>query len=157
MDNTEIIELLDNAKYRYSVNKTMTFIVNGMDVGKWDLYDSTTGKIGHLRAKGRGNKVEIYPGFQWDGCTFIGQIYENDITLKASAFHDILYHVAKNKNFKAKYNLFQADIWFRKYMSELYDNKSFLPWIYYFGITFLGLPWKFGYNRGWFVSGSVLD
>ena len=157
MESNEIIKLSNNAKYKYLTNKTISFTVDGMNVGKWDLYDAENGTIGKLLAKGRGNTVEVYSGFRWDGSTVIGDFFENEITLKSSILHDILYIVAKNNNFKAKFNLFQADNWYREYMSVQFKRTSFIPWAYYIGITLFGLPWKFGKTRGWLISDKVLD
>ena len=157
MEPDEIIKMPSNAKYRYLVNKTISFTIEGMNVGKWDLYDAENGTIGKLLAKGRGDTVEVYRGYRWDGCTVIGNFFENEITLKSSILHDILYIVAKNNNFKAKFNLFQADIWFRQYMSEQFKRASFIPWVYYLGLTIFGFPWKLGKIRGWLISDKVLD
>ena len=157
MELREIKELHKNARYRYETIEEIIFEVEGMNVGKWDLYAAENGTIGRLIAKGRGNKVEVKSGFKWDGCAIIGNFYENEITLRGSLLHDLLYVVAKNNNFKATFNLFQADIWFRKYMLKEYKYRSIIPWLYYFGVTFLGLPWKFGKNRGWLISDKVLD
>lgn len=156
MELQGVKELPDNARYKYQTTEEIVFEIEGMDVGVWDLYAAENGTIGRLIAKGRGNKVEVKQGFKWDGCSVIGDFYENDVTLKGSLLHDLLYVVAKNKNFKAKFNLFQADIWFRKYMSLEYKRQSVLPWIYYLAITIFGLPWKLGKNRGWFISDKVL-
>lgn len=156
MEATEIIKLPSNAKYKFLVNKTIIFKVPGMDVGKWDMYDCESGTIGKLMAKGRGNTVEVYHGFRWDGSTVVGNFFENEVTLKGSILHDILYIVAKNNNFKSTFNLFQADIWFRKYMSDSFNHPSFIPWCYYIGLTIFGWPWKIGKTRGWLITDKVL-
>ena len=157
MEPDEIIKMPSNAKYKYLVNKTISFTVDEMNVGKWDMYDAENGTIGKLLAKGRGNTVEVYRGFRCDGSTVIGDFFENETTLRSSILHDILYIVAKNNNFKAKFNLFQADIWFREYMSVQFKRASFIPWAYYLGVTLFGLPWKLGKTRGWLISDKVLD
>ena len=47
-----------------------------MNVGKWNLYDKD-----RLVASAYTDKITIQPGYKWDGCTGIGELYEDKYTL----------------------------------------------------------------------------
>lgn len=142
---TDYIKKISDGKYSYEITKEHKFIVPDMEVGCWDCYYADK-----LVASGRHNTLTVYPGYQWDGCTVIGKIYENEVTLQASILHDVLYNVGKNSDYFPHFILSDVDLWFRQLMEQLYaPKKSIIPGLYYWIITIFGWPWKFGTNPGY--------
>ncbi len=102
----------------------------------------------------RASIVAVFPGYMWDGSTFIGNYYEDEVTLVASLIHDILYNANKNPdNIKVKFTLWRADTIFSEYLTQGYRKtgtffqKYIVPSLYKWGLWILGTPWKFGNNK----------
>lgn len=143
------IDFNNGETYRYKLLQKVIF-VTGRDLGKWELYtpDNT------IVAKCFGSVVVVFPNYMWDGTTVIGDYYEDDVTLKASLIHDVLYNAKKNPNdVKLPFTLWEADSILADYLSIGYrKKKSFFkklltPFIYKWGLWTLGIPWKFGNNK----------
>ena len=142
------IDFNNGETFKYKLLQKIIF-ATGTELGKWELY--TPDNI--IVAKCFGSVVVVYPNYMWDGSTVIGKYYEDEVTLKASLLHDILYNAKKNPdNIKVPYTLFQADRIFKERLLGLYKNeKNFFkakifPTLYYLGLITIGIPWKFGTN-----------
>lgn len=144
------IEYNNEEIFHYKLTEKVIFCT-GYFIGNWDLYSPE----GQLVAYSRASIVVVYPGYMWDGSTIIGEYYEDDITLKASLIHDVLYNAKKNPDdIKVPFNLFTADWIFYDYLRLLYRKnkgsfyqKYIFPKLYKWGLWTLGLPWKFGNNK----------
>lgn len=137
--------------YKYRLLEKVIF-VSTHNLGKWELYTPENDKV----ATCNGKIITVFPGYMWDGLTVIGAIYEDEITLKASILHDVLYNAKKNPDdIDIDFTLFRADLIFRSYLCDLYGKsggfiqKYIFPNLYLFGLWTLGLPWKFG-NNGYY-------
>ena len=134
---------------KFRLKEDVTFELD-YDLGKWSLKDPQSDEI---VATCNNNIVEVKAGYMWDGSTVIGEYYEDFQTLEASLLHDILYDAKKNpKNIEVPFSLFDADAIFRDHLLTLYENdesffkRKIFPWIYYFGLISIGIPWKMGKN-----------
>ena len=135
--------------YKFRLKEDVSFNLN-VNLGKWQLLDPQTQEVVAIC---NNNVVEVKEGYMWDGSTVIGEYYEDFQTLEASLLHDILYDAKKNpKNIEVPFSLFDADAIFRDHLLTLYENdesffkRKIFPWIYYFGLITIGIPWKMGKN-----------
>lgn len=89
----------------------------------------------------------------WDGSTVIGKYYEDEQTMEASLLHDVLYNAYKNpQDIEVPFNLFLADKIMMRHLLKLYKGQGFIkswlfPHLYFWGLTTVGIPWKFGNNN----------
>lgn len=150
MINFQYIIFSSTEKFKFRLKEDFVFETN-INLGKWNLIDPQSNEIVVICNE---NEVTVKAGYMWDGSTVIGEYYEDMQTLEASLFHDILYNAKKNpEGKKVSFTLFEADEMHRDHLITLYENdKSFFkrkifPWIYYFGLITVGLPWKFGKNE----------
>lgn len=135
--------------YKYQLLKKEIFIT-GHELGRWTLVSPDNVMV----ARSYGNVVEIFPGYMWDGCTLVGEYYEDESTLAASLIHDVLYNVKKNPDdIKVPFNLWTADKIFKDYLVKNYKKngnffqKYLFPTLYMYGLWIFGTPWKFGNNK----------
>lgn len=128
---------LDKHGNQYEVTKPVQYWCENMMIGKWKLKD----KKGKLVAEADIDKLTIYPGYKWDGCTGIGMLYEDIYTLQASLLHDILYEALAVKGFNPVYSSFQADYWFSQLIKILAGYKI-LPEVYRAALAVLGTPYR---------------
>jgi hypothetical protein len=88
----------------------------------------------------------------WDGSTVIGEYYEDEQTMEASLLHDVLYNAYKNpQDIEVPFSLFLADKIMMRHLLKLYKGQGFIkswlfPHLYYWGLTTVGIPWKWGNN-----------
>ena len=136
--------------YKYKLLKKKIYVI-GINLGEWELISPE----GTIVAKCYGSVIGVYPEYMWDGCTVIGEQYEDEMTLEASLLHDVLYNAKKNpNNIKVPFSLVTADKIFCDLMKCLYKNhkgtffqKYIFPKIYLAGLLTVGMPWKFGKNE----------
>ena len=133
--------------FHYKLTKKVIFCT-GYPLGEWDLYSPD----GQLMVQCRASIVVVYPGYMWDGSTVIGEYYEDEQTMEASLLHDVLYNAYKNpQDIEVPFNLFLADKIMMRHLLKLYKGQGFVkswlfPHLYYWGLTTVGIPWKFGNN-----------
>lgn len=150
MIHYQYISFNDKENYEYRLLQKVIF-VTGKELGIWELRTPDDVVV----AKSLGTIVVVYPGYMWDGSTIVGQYYEDEVTLKASLIHDVLYNAKKNPDdIKVSFSLFTADSIFRDYLKLLYKKnkgsffqKYIFPHLYYLGLITIGIPWKFGNNK----------
>lgn len=125
----------DSLGNKYETIKPVEFWIENMDLGEWDLLDTND----KLIASAKKDKLIIHPGFKWDGCTVIGELYEDKYTLQASLLHDVLYTVLSVKGFKAPFSALQADYWFTALLGIISGYKV-LPKVYRASLAVAGTP-----------------
>lgn len=134
--------------FKFILNEEMTFNLE-YDLGQWQLLDPKTEEV---VATCCSNVVTAKIGYMWDGSTVIGKYYEDEQTMEASLLHDILYNAKKNpKDIEVPFSLFLADKIMMRHLLKLYKGQGFIkswlfPHLYYWGLTTVGIPWKFGNN-----------
>lgn len=144
----QFILFTDQGDFKYRLKEEVTFKVN-KKLGNWNLISPQTNEI---VASCIENTVTVYEGYMWDGSTVVGDYYEDEATLEASLLHDVLYNAYKNpQDIKVSFNLFQADQIMMQHLLSLYKDKGFVkrwlfPHLYFWGLTTIGIPWKFGNN-----------
>lgn len=121
---------------KYITTQPVQFYVHNMNAGKWNLYDKDK-----LIAFADTDKITIQPGYKWDGCTGIGELYEDKYTLQASILHDLLYEVLSIDGYEAKFSQLQADYWFSKLL-EIVSGYKVLPKVYRAALAALGTPYR---------------
>lgn len=135
--------------FRYQLKEDKTFIIDST-VGKWELINPIENEVVVIA---NGNKIIVKSGYMWDGSTVIGDYYEDECTMEASLLHDVLYNAKKNpQNIKVPFSLFLADKIMMRHLLKLYKGQGFIknwlfPHLYYWGLTTVGIPWKFGNNN----------
>lgn len=134
--------------FKFILNEEMKFYLE-YDLGHWSLIDPKTEEEVAIC---EGNVVTAKINYMWDGSTVIGEYYEDDQTMEASLLHDILYNAYKNPQDKeVPFSLFLADKIMMRHLLSLYKKEKFVkrwlfPHLYYWGLTTIGIPWKFGNN-----------
>lgn len=134
--------------FKFILDEEIKFYLE-YDLGKWQLLDPKTQEAVATCCK---NVVTAKIGYMWDGSTVIGDYYEDEQTMEASLLHDILYNAKKNpQDIEVPFSLFLADKIMMRHLLMLYRNKGFVkrwlfPHLYYWGLTTVGIPWKFGNN-----------
>lgn len=134
--------------FKFILNEEMTFNLE-YDLGKWQLLDPKTEEV---VAVCDNNVVTVKVGYMWDGSTVIGEYYEDEQTMEASLLHDVLYNAKKNpQNIEVPFSLFLADKIMMRHLLKLYKGQGFIkswlfPHLYYWGLTTVGIPWKWGNN-----------
>lgn len=118
----------------------MFFDAAGCGVKNINAYSK---KSGRLLFRFTETMLIVYSGYRWDGSTVAGRFYENQQTLRCSILHDVLYQLAKQKDFKSPCSMWRADRIFRNEMKDC-GVSFFLRNVWFYGITLLGWPWKFG-------------
>ncbi len=150
MIDYETIDFKDKETYKYKLLKKKIFVI-GMNLGQWKLI----APCGSIVAQSFGSVIAVYPNYMWDGCTVIGEKFEDEVTLEASLLHDVLYNAKKNPdNIKVPFSLFKADKIFCEEMTRMYNfhngtffQKYIFPKLYLIGLWTVGIPWKFGNNK----------
>lgn len=127
----------DSLGNKYETIKPVEFWVENMDLGEWDLLDNND----KLIASAKKDKLIIHPGFKWDGCSVIGELYEDKYTLQASLLHDVLYTVLSVEGFKAPFSALQADYWFTTLLRIISGRKT-LPRVYRAALAVAGTPYR---------------
>ena len=133
--------------FKYRLTKKKIF-ATGYNFGKWELRNPENEVV----AKCDGSIVVAYPNYLWDGSTVIGEYYEDEQTMEASLLHDILYNAKKNpKDIEVPFSLFLADKIMMRHLLKLYKGQGFVkswlfPHLYFWGLTTVGIPWKWGNN-----------
>ena len=134
--------------FKFILNEEVKFYLE-YDLGNWSLIDPKTEEEVATCCK---NVVTANIGYMWDGSTVIGEYYEDEQTMEASLLHDILYNAKKNpQDIEVPFSLFLADKIMMQHLLSLYRNEGFVkrwlfPHLYYWGLTTIGIPWKFGNN-----------
>lgn len=134
--------------FKFILNEEIKFYLE-YDLGEWQLLDPKTEEVVATCCK---NVVTAKIGYMWDGSTVIGKYYEDEQTMEASLLHDILYNAKKNpKDIEVPFSLFLADKIMMRHLLMLYKKEGFVkrwlfPHLYYWGLTTVGIPWKFGNN-----------
>lgn len=150
MMHYEKIDFQDKEIYKYKLLKKKIFVM-GVNMGEWELLSPE----GTIVTKCYGSVIGVYPEYMWDGCTVIGEKYEDEITLESSLLHDVLYNAKKNPDgIEVPFSLFGADKIFCDLMTSLYKihkgtffQKYIFPKLYLAGLWTVGIPWKFGKNK----------
>ena len=94
---------IDKDGNKYITIQPVQFYVHNMNVGKWNLYDKDK-----LIAFADTDKITIQPGYKWDGCTGIGELYEDKYTLQASLLPALLYEVLSIDGYKVLPKVYRA-------------------------------------------------
>ena len=150
MISYEKIEFTDKETFKYKLLKKKIYVM-GVNMGEWKLL----APCGSIVAQCFGSTIAVYPEYMWDGCTVVGEKYEDEITLECSMLHDVLYNAKKNPDgIKVQFSLFKADKIFCDLMEVLYKKehgtffqKYIFPKLYLVGLWTIGIPWKFGKNQ----------
>ena len=136
-------------KFKFRLKEDFVFETN-IDLGKWNLIDPQSNEIVVICNE---NEVTVKAGYMWDGSTVIGEYYEDEQTMEASLLHDVLYNAKKNpQDIEVPFSLFLADKIMMRHLLKLYKGQGFVkrwlfPHLYYWGLTTVGLPWKWGNNN----------
>ena len=134
--------------FKFILNEEVTFNLE-YDLGNWSLIDPKTDEV---VAVCDNNVVTVKVGYMWDGSTVIGEYYEDEQTMEASLLHDVLYNAKKNpQDIEVPFSLFLADKIMMRHLLKLYKGQGFIkswlfPHLYYWGLTTVGIPWKWGNN-----------
>ena len=134
--------------FKFILDEEIKFYLE-YDLGEWQLLDPKTQEIVAICSK---NVVTAKIGYMWDGSTVIGEYYEDEQTMEASLLHDILYNAKKNpQDIEVPFSLFLADKIMMRHLLKLYKGQGFIkswlfPHLYFWGLTTVGIPWKFGNN-----------
>lgn len=135
--------------FKYILKDPITFTLD-YNLGKWQLINPIENEVVVICDR---NELTVKSGYMWDGSTVVGKYYEDEQTLEASLLHDVLYNAKKNpQNIEVPFSLFLADKIMMKHLLSLYKNQGFIkrwlfPRLYYWGLTTIGIPWKFGNNN----------
>lgn len=139
----ENITFSEGEDYKYRLLSPLQFQTKH-NWGVWKLINPNNKQI---VAKCDGQIIYVYKGYMWDGCTIIGNFYEDDNTLLCSLLHDILYNVKKNhNNINVDFSLWYVDYVFYQMLKQT-TNKSFFSYLYLLGLWSVGIPWKIGSNK----------
>lgn len=126
-------------EWEYELTKVIIFTeLTGGTFGHFKAYAK---KSKQLLIEGRGDRLLVYPGYRYDGCTKIGRIYETNATLMAACLHDAMYQVGKQVGYNAVWTLKHADQLFLWTMKSL-GVSWFVRNIWYTGVVTLGTAWK---------------
>lgn len=137
------INFSEGEDYKYRLLSSLQFCTK-YNWGNWKLINP---KNNEIVAKCEDKNVTVYKNYMWDGCTVVGNIYEDKNTLLCSLLHDVLYNAKKNPNgFDIKFSLWTVDYVFYQMLKQT-TNKSFFPSVYLLGLWSIGIPWKFGKNK----------
>lgn len=150
--------IFENASFKYMTTKDVEFTFDGIDTSDFTLKNTSGQTLAIARCVRKASPTRsvltVKKGFKWDGCTGVGNIYENKYTLMASIVHDILYIAQKDSDKKLPYTLGEADILLKKQI-ELWQKhdgvKSCIASVYYWGIKIFGWAWKFNKVPGYIV------
>lgn len=126
-------------EWEYELTKLLIF--RELTGGDFGYFEACSRKSGELLIEGRGDRLHVYPGYRYDGCSVVGRIYETNETLMAACLHDAMYQVGKQMGYKAAWTLKHADQLFLWTMRAL--GVSWLvrnAW--YTGVVTLGTAWK---------------
>lgn len=138
----------NSKKWKFVLTEPIAITTPKVDYGHWKAYGRGLNSKGKLLIEADGNKLTIYDGYAWDGCTCA---VDADWNIRASLFHDALYQAKKCGAETASWG--NIDGLFGRLMA-IDGAPCAAQLVYYTAVRTAGALWKLGTNNSLIIEST---